>query len=289
MGVPTFLFRQFRAAPSKRRFIRALKLGNDGGDRIVTSGDGTSLSVRCSGSGTPLVLVHGTLDGMGAFATVEVELAEHFQVWTYDRRGRGGSGDTEPHTLDSEVDDLRAVVTATGSTPHVVAHSFGALIALRAAVDGVGMRSLTVYEPPTNGDAIAPGEADAIRDLVAGGHLDDAIGRMARNLAGITDDELGIAMKVPPERARLRDGVRTAPREIDAVRTCDWSGLPLDGVPVLAVRGERSDAAAYPTAEQAARLATDVEIATLPGQGHLGNVFAPWTFTDIVRSFVERH
>lgn len=112
---------------------------------------------------------------------------------------------------------------------------------------------------------------------------------LTRELAGLTDEERDIAMKVPPVRARLRDGVRRAAREVEAVRTSDWSMLPVTGLPVLVVRGERTDAATYPTAEQAARLAADVEVVTLPGQGHLGNVFAPFTLADTIRSFVDRH
>ena len=146
----------FRQAPDKRQLVRSLALGGKGGNRTSTSGDGTELSVRQTGEGDPLVLVHGSLDGIGAFSLVELSLAENHSVWVYDRRGRGGSGDNAEYALDREVDDLRAVITATGGVPHVVAHSYGAVIALQARLSGVPMRSLVVYEPPINGDAIDP-------------------------------------------------------------------------------------------------------------------------------------
>jgi pimeloyl-ACP methyl ester carboxylesterase len=283
------LLQLFREAPRKGQLLRSLALGNKGGDRTVISTDGTPLSVRKSGDGAPVVIVHGTLDGIGAFSLVELQLAERYSVWVYDRRGRGGSGDTVDHALDREVDDLRAVVSAVGAAPHVLAHSFGAVVALRARLAGVEMRSLTVYEPPINSDAIPAQVISDIRDAVEAGRVDDAIGMMARDLAGITDDELAIAMAVPPVRKRLRDGVRTAPRELDALRACSWDDLPLTGVPTLVLRGERHGSDAYPDAEQAGGIAAGAERATLSGQGHLGHVFAPTAFAVAVRAFLDRH
>ena len=186
----------FRQAPNKWQLLRSLALGGKGGNPTTTSEDGTVLSVRQTGKGDPLVLVHGSLDGIGAFSLVELRLAEDHSVWVYDRRGRGGSGDGAEYSLDREVDDLRAVITATGGVPHVVAHSYGAVIALQARLRGVPMRSLVVYEPAINGEAIDPQQIASIRLAVEEGRIDDAIRDMANRLAGITDDELAIAMKV---------------------------------------------------------------------------------------------
>lgn len=287
------MVQMFREAPDKRRLVRSLALGGKGGNRTVTSSDGTELSVRTTGEGDPIVLVHGSLDGIGAFSLVELELAEHHCVWVYDRRGRGGSGDGADDgpsgTLECDVDDLGAVIAATGGVPHVVAHSYGAVIALHAALGGIPMRSLVVYEPPINGEAIDPQLIAEIRLCVDQGRVDDAIGAMALEIAGITDDELAIAMKVPPIKKSLRDGVRVVGREIEALRGCDWSELPVTGVPTLILRGGRSTAAVYPADEQTSQIAVDAEIATLDGQGHLAHVFAPSSFATTVLEFVDGH
>ena len=284
-----FVLRLLREAPKKGRLLRSLALGKKGGDRTVTSADGTNLSVRRSGEGTPVVLVHGTLDGIGAFSLVELELAERYGVWVYDRRGRGDSGDSDDYELALEVDDLRAVIAATGERPHVVAHSFGAVVALKACSAGVAMRSLVVNEPPINADAIPAAKIAEIRAAVDDDRLDDAIAQMARDLAGISEEELATAMAVPPVRDSLRDGVPTAPRELDALRTCSWDDLPVSEVPMLVLRGERVGSSAYPTSEQATALASDPEIATLAGQGHLGHVFARNEFVETVLAFLDRN
>jgi len=55
------------------------------------------------------------------------------------------------------------------------------------------------------------------------------------------------------------------------------------------LKGERNTSDAYPTKKQAADIATDVEIATLAGQGHLGQTFAPSAFADSVLTFLDQH
>jgi len=285
---PGFLLGLLREAPNRRRLIRSLALGNQSGDRRVTSADGTSLSVRTSGSGTPLVLVHGTLDGIGAFSLIELELAEQYAVWVYDRRGRGGSGDAQDYAFEREVDDLRAVIAETGSTPHVLGHSFGGVVALQAALSGVEMRSLILYEPPLNGKAVTRDHVASIHRAIAEHRLDDAITTVTRELAGVSDDELHVAMQVPPVREHLREGVRTVPRELEAIRACDWGNLPLTDVPVLTIRGARTGSSIYPTNEQAAALAIDTEIEVLPDQDHLAHTFAPSVFAEVVLDYLDR-
>lgn len=284
-----FLARLLKEAPSKRRLAKALALGNKPGDRTLTSADGTQLSARTSGDGTPVVIVHGTLDGIGAFSFLEVELARRYAVWVYDRRGRGGSRDSGEYALEREVDDLRAVIAATGTTPHVVAHSFGAVVALQARLAGVEMRSLVLYEPPINADAIDVDRVEDIRRAVDDGQLDDAIQSMAAGLAGVSEAEIGLALAIPPVRKRLRDGVGAAVRELDALRAASWDDLGPTGVPTLVLRGERRGSEAYPTAEQTAALAADGEVATLPRQGHMAHVMAPWEFITTVQSFLDQH
>lgn len=151
------------------------------------------------------------------------------------------------------------------------------------------MRSLVVYEPPINGDEIDPQQISDIRLAIEEGRIDDAIRDMATRLAGLTDDELAIAMKVPPIRKTLREGAHVVARELEAIRARDWSALPVTDVPTLILRGERSGAAAYPTDDQISWIAPSAETATLIGQGHLGHVFAPAAFATEVLEFVDRH
>lgn len=289
MGVGAHLLKLFREAPSKRRLLRSLALGSKGGNRTVTSADGSVLSLRRSGSGSPMVVVHGALDGMNAFSLVELALADHHEVTVYDRRGRGGSPDAAEYSLDREVEDLKAVLATYDRPAHVVAHSFGAVVAMKAALGGAEMASLVLYEPAMNGDQIPHDTAGALSDALADGRPDDAIRLLALDLAGVSAEEIGIAMAVPPVRKMLRDGARSAPREIRALQRCTWDALPITGVPTLMLRGERSDSPVYPTAEQLHTVSTGAEVITLAGQSHVAHSMDPNRFTAAVLDFTNRH
>src|SRR5579862_6445659 len=82
-----------------------------GENRITTSRDGTTIAFTKRGSGPPLIIVDGAFcyRENGPATELASLLAQHFTVFTYDRRGRGGSGDTAPYTIEHEIDDLRAV------------------------------------------------------------------------------------------------------------------------------------------------------------------------------------
>lgn len=63
--------------------------------------------------------------------------AAEFTVYTYDRRGRGRSGDTQPYGVEREVEDLAAVIAEAGGSAFVYGFSSGGLLALHAGASGL--------------------------------------------------------------------------------------------------------------------------------------------------------
>lgn len=114
----------------------------------ITSADGTNLAARCTGHGSPIVLVPGANGDLDTFALIEGLLAERHSVWVYSRRGRGGSCDGPAYSYDREVEDVLAVLAATGDPAHLMGHSSGAVYALLAASHAPSLRSLILYELP---------------------------------------------------------------------------------------------------------------------------------------------
>lgn len=116
----------------------------------IRSLDGTAIACDRSGAGEPLVLVGGAFSYRRYPGQVKLArlLAGRFTVYSYDRRGRGDSGDTPPYAVDREIEDLAAVIGAAGGQAHVWGLSSGAVLALDAAAAGVPIRKLAVQEPP---------------------------------------------------------------------------------------------------------------------------------------------
>jgi pimeloyl-ACP methyl ester carboxylesterase len=77
-------------------------------------------------------------------------LAEHFTVFNYDRRGHGESGYTAPYSVEREVEDLDALITAAGGSAYVYGTSGTAILALEMAARGLAGRitKLALWEPP---------------------------------------------------------------------------------------------------------------------------------------------
>ena len=84
----------------------------------VTSKDGTDIAYTRVGAGPPLILVDGALcdRAMGPNTKLASHLSARFTVFTYDRRGRGESGDRAPYGVEREIDDLEAVIEAAGGS-----------------------------------------------------------------------------------------------------------------------------------------------------------------------------
>ena len=75
---------------------------------FVTSKDGTRIGYSVIGAGPAIILVDGALcwRASGPAGPLAAELKDRFTVYTYDRRGRGESGDTKPYAIRREVEDL---------------------------------------------------------------------------------------------------------------------------------------------------------------------------------------
>jgi pimeloyl-ACP methyl ester carboxylesterase len=117
----------------------------------VHSADGTTIAYDAWGEGPAVVIVGGAFNNRGTWAELAQALAAAgFTGVSYDRRGRGGSGDTRPFALEREFEDLAAVVDGVRRDGPVFAHavSSGGALLLRAVADGVPVAGASVLEPP---------------------------------------------------------------------------------------------------------------------------------------------
>ncbi len=116
----------------------------------VLSKDGTGIAFDRSGEGPAIILVDGALcyRAFGPMVPLAALLARRFTVFTYDRRGRGASGDTAPFAKEREIEDLEALIAEAGGSAFVSGISSGAVLSLEAAAHGLAITKLVLYEPP---------------------------------------------------------------------------------------------------------------------------------------------
>ncbi|MEU5714393.1 alpha/beta hydrolase [Streptomyces sp. NPDC020403] len=112
------------------------------------SADGTSIAYRRQGDGPPVILVGGALSTAATEAPLAALLAPRFTVVTYDRRGRGASGDGGPYAVRREIEDLAAVAARVGGRVSLFGMLSGGALALEAHAAGLPVDLLAVYEPP---------------------------------------------------------------------------------------------------------------------------------------------
>ncbi|MGW8482780.1 alpha/beta fold hydrolase [Microbacterium sp. NPDC055903] len=156
----------------------------------VTSADGTSIAMHSTGTGPTAVIVNGALSTARDAEAVATAFADAgLRAITYDRRARGDSGDTPPRLPEREVEDLAAVIAATGGDAAVIGHSSGAVLALYAAGNGVAMSRLFLSEPPFRFgvDDPAPDLADRLQAHVDRGEPGKAVVLFQREGIGLPE------------------------------------------------------------------------------------------------------
>jgi len=229
----------------------------------VTSADGTTLAVERAGEGPPVILVGGAFNDRSTVAGLAAVLSADFTAVTYDRRGRGASGDNDGYAAEREIEDLAAVISYSGGLAGVFGHSSGAVLALEAAARGVEVARVGAYEPTyvIDGTRPRPGDdlADRVRALLDQGDCDGAVALFQAEAIGLPGEIID-GMRGSPVWGWFTGLAHTLP--YDVILCGPGMRLPagrLAGitVPVLAIGGGASP----PWLPAAARAVAD----TVPG------------------------
>jgi pimeloyl-ACP methyl ester carboxylesterase len=160
----------------------------------LTSRDGTTIAFDRVGQGEPVIIVEGAFCDRGTSAPLAAALASRFTVFSYDRRGRGDSGDTLPWSVEREVEDLEALIAEAGGSAFVYGMSSGAALGMEAAARGVAVRKLALYEPPLSPDGNRERSGDLVGTLsrlVAAGRRADAVSHFMTKAVAIPEEVVG--------------------------------------------------------------------------------------------------
>lgn len=238
----------------------------------VTSRDGATIAFDRSGEGPPVILVVGAFNDRSTGAPLAAHLAPHFTVFTYDRRGRGDSGDAAPYAVEREIDDLDALISAAGGSACVFGYSSGAVLSLMAA-RRLAITKLALYDPPflvDDGRPRPPADlALQIAELVSSGRRGDAVELFQTKGVGIPA-EVVVQLRHAPFRPALEAIAHTL--VYDATITGDLT-LPADlaasiTVPTLVMDGGETPAWMRHGAQALADALPAARRRTLEGQTH---------------------
>ncbi len=244
----------------------------------VLSKDGTAIAFDRIGNGPPVILVDGALcyRGMGQSGQLAELLAPYFTVFTYDRRGRGGSGDTAPYAVEREVEDIAAVLSEAGGTAFVWGMSSGAVLALEAANRLSGIKKLALYEAPfIVDDSRSTTERDWVRigDAVAADRRGEAVKLFLKSV-GVPAFFI-VVMPLIPMWSKLKAIAHTLPYDGVIVRD-NQRGKPLQAnrwasltVPALVTDGGKSPAWMRHATQSLAAALPNAQYRTLEGQTHM--------------------
>jgi pimeloyl-ACP methyl ester carboxylesterase len=258
----------------------------------LTSKDGASIAYQRSGEGPPLVLVHGTSADHSRWKPVLPALEEHFTVCAVDRRGRGGSGDSEDYSIEREFEDVAAVVDSLGEPVNLLGHSYGALCALEAALLTSNVRKLVLYEPGMNvtGEQIyPPGFIDRLDALLETGDWDGVISTMFRDLVEMPQEEVEYLRSLPAWQERVK-AAHTVPRELRADEHYHFVSERFEDLSAPTLMLEGSDSPAFLKAADKAvdEVLPNCRIVVMAGQGHAAMDTATDLFTrEVVRFLTE--
>jgi len=262
----------------------------------VRSADGTTIAFTQEGQGPSLILVDGAMcsRSFGPMPKLAAQLTPHFTVFTYDRRGRGASGDTSPYAPDREVEDLQALVALAGDAVLVHGTSSGSALALEAAKRIPAIVKLAVYEPPFIVDdtrsPIPDGYLNELNRLVADGRRGDAV-KMFMRFVG-TPAFVTTVMPFTPVWSKLKAVAPTLPYDIAVVQE-HQRGIPFTPAqwadvkaPTLVAAGGKSPAWMTNANRALAGALPDATYQTLPGQNHM---VKPRAIAPVLTEFFAPH
>jgi len=264
----------------------------------VISADGTRIAYTAWGDGEPIVII----DGATAYRATTPEdagtaqlLADEFLVISYDRRGRGESGDTAPYAIEREIEDLEAIIAGPGGgrPATVFAWSSGGFLALNAAQAGTPIARLGLFEPPAVADDSRPPlPADYVERLeaaIAADRPSDAA-ELFLSAAVLMPDEFVVGMR----GSDMWQGLEAVAPTIsyDGRNIGDaMSGKPLSterwnriDVPVLVMHGDSTWPFLASGSRAVAELLPTATLTVLPGENHSTT---PEALAPVLRRFIE--
>jgi pimeloyl-ACP methyl ester carboxylesterase len=256
--------------------------------------------VRESGAGPAVVCIHANASTSGQWRQLMDLLAPRHHVLAPDCYGSGKSADWPSDrviALSDEVRFLGPVFARAGGAISLVGHSYGAAVALLAALARPGrVRSLVLYEPTLfsliDADGPAPNEADGVRRAVADAAAALDLGDPSAAAGHFIDYWMGPGawQATPADRKpAVAESVKNIRRWAHALLTEPTTGVAFATlrIPTLLLTGRLSTPAAHGVARRLAKLLPQCRHHEFVDLGHMGPVTHPKEVNAVIAAFLS--
>lgn len=253
------------------------------------------------GAGPGVVCLHSNASSSAQWRGLMDRLAPSFHVLAPDSYGSGKSPEWHSDrviALSDEVALIEPALARAGTPLSLVAHSYGAAVALIAALaDPSRVRAMALYEPTLfsliEAQGPSPNDADGIRNAVAAATAALEVGDQDTAAEHFIDYWMGADswQRTPPARKpaiaasvinvrRWAHALMSEPTPLEAFAALD--------LPVLYMMGKRSTASAKGVARLLTAVLPRVEVLEFDDLGHMGPVTHPEGVNDAIARFFER-
>ncbi|MNK01134.1 putative hydrolase [compost metagenome] len=245
--------------------------------KTTKSKDGTTLAYNVYGSGPALIYITGAIcfrkfDPVVKDAKV---FASEFSVYNYDRRGRGDSSNTQPYSIEREIEDIEAIIDAAGGSAFLYGHSSGAVLALEAALRLPSkVMKVALFDASYVHNETEKQEYSVLRqEVLALLHNGKNSQALKRFLIGIGIPKVFVyLLPLMPGWSTMKALAPTL--EYDMLLTCDLPPLARAAQIKIATHvmyGEKSPAGIHDVAKHLAEAIPDAKLSKLAGQDHMVN------------------
>lgn len=257
------------------------------------------------GQGTPVLLVHGTLEDYRTWDGQLEAFSKGYQLISYSRRYHYPNEwikDLTDFSITMHARDLAALIKALNLPPvHLIGHSYGGSIAFLVARDHPEViRSLTLAEPSLVPLLKTTPEGDALltsfittsivpsSDAFKQGNDEEGVRRFVNGVLG----ESSYEKLPPPVQTRVMDNVQELKGELSSQdlyppTTCE--DVQKVKAPILLVDGDLSPKMFHVIDDMLEHCLPSVERATIPAASHQMEVENPQAFNETVLAFIAKH
>lgn len=256
---------------------------------------------REAGAGPGVVCIHSNASTSAQWRGLMDLLAPNFRVFAPDSYDSGKSPQWPSDrviNLRDEVALIEPVLTKAGSPLALVGHSYGAAVALIAALaNPARVRVMALYEPTLfallDAERSPPNEAEGIRSAVAdagisldAGNQDAAAERFIDYWMGSGSWQQTPEQRKPPIAASVTNVRRWSyalfnePTPLETFRSLN--------VPILYMIGKRSTPSAHGVARLLVSALPRVEVVEFENLGHMGPVTHPDPVNEVIARFLKQ-